>query len=83
MCSPAGKRRAGAPRAGKAAGPGGSTMTTLKTQTFGIEIETTGLCRERTAKALAAFFGTTAVHRAAHLDDWRVPIHDQPTGWRR
>ena len=49
-------------------------MTTLKTQTFGIEIETTGLCRERTAKALAAFFGTTAVHRAAHLDDWRVPI---------
>ena len=51
-------------------------MTTLKTQTFGIEIETTGLCRERTAKALAAFFGTTAVHRAAHLDDWRVPMPD-------
>lgn len=48
----------------------------MKTQTFGIEIETTGLGRERTAKAIAAYFGTTAVYRGAHLDDWRVPMPD-------
>ena len=34
----------------------------MKNQTFGIEIETTGLGRERTARALAALFGTTARH---------------------
>ena len=51
-------------------------MTALKNQTFGIEIETTGLGRERTAKALAAHFGTTAVYRGRHLDDWQVPMPD-------
>ena len=48
----------------------------MRTQTFGIEMETTGLGRERTAKAIAAYFGTEAVHRARHLDDWRVPMPD-------
>ncbi len=48
----------------------------MKNQTFGIELETTGLGRERTAKAIAAHFGTTAVHRGLHLDDWRVPMPD-------
>ena len=48
----------------------------MKNQTFGIEIETTGLGRERTAKALAAHFGTTAVYRGRHLDDWQVPMPD-------
>ncbi len=61
------------PRAGKAAGLGRNTM---KNQTFGIELETTGLGRERTAKAIAAHFGTTAVYRGCHLDDWRVPMPD-------
>lgn len=32
----------------------------MKTQTFGIEIETTGLGRRGTAEAIARFFGTTA-----------------------
>ena len=30
----------------------------MKTQTFGIEIETTGLGRQRTAEVIAKFFGT-------------------------
>ena len=48
----------------------------MRTQTFGIEMETTGLGRERTAKAIAAYFGTEAVYRGRHLDDWRVPMPD-------
>ena len=48
----------------------------MKNQTFGIEIETTGIGRERTAKAIAAYFGTTAQYRGRHLDDWRVPMPD-------
>ena len=48
----------------------------MKNQTFGIEIETTGIGRERTAKAIAAHFGTTARHIGLHLDDWKVPIPD-------
>ena len=51
----------------------------MKTQTFGIEIETTGLGRERTAKALAAHFGTTAIYVGRHLDDWKVPMPDGRT----
>ena len=46
----------------------------MRTQTFGIEMETTGLGRERTAKAIAAYFGTEAVYHGRHLDDWRVPM---------
>lgn len=48
----------------------------MKNQTFGIEIETTGIGRERTAKAIAAHFGTTARHIGLHLDDWKVPMPD-------
>ena len=48
----------------------------MKNQTFGIEIETTGIGRERTAKAIVAYFGTTAQYRGRHLDDWRVPMPD-------
>ena len=48
----------------------------MKTQTFGIEIETTGLGRRRTAEAIARFFGTTAQYVGAHLDDWKVPMPD-------
>ena len=48
----------------------------MKNQTFGIEIETTGLGRERAAKAIAAHFGTTAQYIGHHLDDWRVPMPD-------
>ena len=48
----------------------------MKNQTFGIEIETTGIGRERTAKAVAAHFGTTARHIGLHLVDWKVPMPD-------
>ena len=48
----------------------------MKNQTFGIEIETTGLGRERAAHAIAAYFGTTARHIGRHLDDWKVPMPD-------
>ena len=48
----------------------------MKNQTFVIEIETTGIGRERTAKAIAAYFGTTARYVGRHLDDWKVPMPD-------
>ena len=48
----------------------------MKNQTFGIEIETTGLGCERTAKAIAAHFGTTARYVGRHLGDWHVPMPD-------
>ena len=48
----------------------------MKNQTFGIEIETTGLGCERTAKAIAAHFGTTARYSGRHLGDWHVPMPD-------
>ena len=48
----------------------------MKNQTFGIEIETTGIGRERTALAIAAYFGTSARYVGHHLDDWKVPMPD-------
>ena len=48
----------------------------MRTQTFGIEIETTGLGRQRTAEVIAKFFGTTAQYIGAHLDDWKIPMPD-------
>ena len=78
MCRGPGKARIAAPepppRAGKAAGHKGGSP--VKNQTFGIEIETTGLGRERAAQAIAAHFGTTARYIGHHLDDWRVPMTD-------
>lgn len=34
----------------------------MKTQTFGIEVEMTGITRQRAAEVIAAHFGTTAQH---------------------
>ena len=48
----------------------------MKTQTFGIEVETTGLGCERAARAIAAHFGTTARYVGRHLGDWNVPMPD-------
>ena len=48
----------------------------MRTQTFGIEIETTGLGRQRTAEVIAKYFGTTAQYVGAHLDDWKIPMPD-------
>ena len=52
----------------------------MKNQTFGIEIETTGLGCERTAKAIAAHFGTTARYVGRHLGDWHIPMTDLEGG---
>ena len=48
----------------------------MKNQTFGIEVETTGLGREGTARAIAAYFGTTARYVGHHLGDWHIPMPD-------
>lgn len=64
------------PRAGNAAGSEGYTMETMKEQTFGIEVETTGIGREKTASTIADHFGTTARHIGRHLDNWEVPMPD-------
>src|SRR5699024_2520294 len=48
----------------------------VKTQTFGIELETTGLGRARTAQVLAEHFGTVARHVGLHLDNWTVAMPD-------
>ena len=48
----------------------------MKTQTFGIEIETTGLGREGTARAIAAFFGTDAYYEGSRHDNWVAPMPD-------
>ena len=48
----------------------------MRTQTFGIEIETTGLGHQRTAEVIAKFFSTTAQYIGAHLDDWKIPMPD-------
>lgn len=63
------------PQAGKKT-PGKKGGNPVKTQTFGIEIETTGLDRERAARAIAAHFGTTPLYVGRHLDDWHVPMPD-------
>ncbi len=48
----------------------------MKNQTFGLELETTGLGRAKTAQAIADHFGTTARHIGTHLDNWVVPMPD-------
>ncbi|HIR07021.1 MAG TPA: amidoligase family protein, partial [Candidatus Pullichristensenella stercoripullorum] len=48
----------------------------MKNQTFGVEIETTGLGRERTAQVIAELFGTTARYIGRHLGDWHIPMPD-------
>ena len=48
----------------------------MKEQTFGIEIETTGLTRGTAARAIAEHFGTQARYIGAHLDNWEVPMPD-------
>ena len=69
-----GKNQKPPPRAEKTAGQKGGNP--VKTQTFGIEIETTGLGRERAARAIAAHFGITPLYVGRHLDDWHVPMPD-------
>ena len=44
----------------------------MKTQTFGIEIELTGLTRQAAAKTVAAYFGTTAEYVGGSYDAYQV-----------
>ncbi len=43
--------------------------TTIKNQTFGVEIEMTGITRENAAKVIAKFFGTEAQHLISNVYD--------------
>ena len=43
-------------------------MMDLRAQTFGVEIEMTGITRNRAAKTIAAYFGTTADHYGGAYD---------------
>jgi len=44
----------------------------MKTQTFGIEIELTGLTREEAARTIAAHFGTEARYAGGGYDAWEA-----------
>jgi len=44
----------------------------MKNQTFGIEIEMTGITREKAAKVITAHFGTQARHTGGTYDAWEA-----------
>lgn len=44
----------------------------MRTQTFGVEIELTGLTRRKAAETVAEYFGTTAVHQGGGYDRYIV-----------
>lgn len=44
----------------------------MRTQTFGVEIELTGLTRRKAAETVAQYFGTTAVHQGGGYDRYIV-----------
>ena len=43
-------------------------MIDLRAQTFGVEIEMTGITRNQAAKTIAAYFGTEASHYGGGYD---------------
>lgn len=45
-------------------------MTTIQTQNFGVEIELTGITREKAAKTIAEYFGQTYRHTGGSYDAW-------------
>jgi len=51
-------------------------MIGIKDQNFGVEIEMTGITREKAAKALAHYFGTEAIHAGSVYDKWVVKDTD-------
>lgn len=46
--------------------------TGIKDQCFGVEVEMTGITRERAARVLADYFGTTPRHGTDYYDSWYV-----------
>lgn len=53
----------------------------MKNLTFGIEIELTGLTREKAARIIAAYFETEARHIGGNYDAWEVKDLEQRT-WK-
>ena len=49
---------------------GTQTMTTIKNQNFGIEIELTGITRQHAAKVIAEYFGTTHTYLGTGYKIW-------------
>ena len=47
-------------------------MIGMKDQCFGVEVEFTGITREKAAKVLAEYFGTTPRHKGGAYDTWVV-----------
>lgn len=47
-------------------------MTNMREQTFGVEIEMTGITRSRAAKTIAAYFGTEASHYGGGYDAYHA-----------
>ena len=47
-------------------------MIGIKDQCFGVEVEMSGITRAQAAKALAEYFGTTAIHTGGTYDAWSV-----------
>ena len=58
------------PRVGNAAGQREHTM---KTQTFGIEVEMNGISRQRAAEVIAAHFGTRVEYQSGAYDTRLIP----------
>ncbi len=48
-------------------------MVGIKDQYFGVEVELTGITRERAAKTLGEYFGTTPIHVGGVYDKWEIP----------
>jgi len=45
-------------------------MTTIQTQNFGVEIELTGITREKAAKTISAYFESNHRHTGGSYDTW-------------
>ena len=50
-------------------------MITIQNQNFGVEIELTGITREKGAKVISEYFGGTAVSRLHDGYDTRTEVH--------
>lgn len=63
--------------------PPGKRNAAMKNQTFGIEIEMTGITREKAARVIAAHFATQAGHTGGTYDAWEAPDHLSRTAARK
>ena len=54
----------------------------MKKQTIGVEIEFTGMTRERAASIVAGHFGTVAYHIGGGYDAWEIPEAETNRRWK-